>query len=170
MRRRLYFMLPDLPTAQRMMDDLLLARIEARHIHFLARPGIDLGDLPEASVLQKSDIVHGAEMGILIGGVAGMIGGLVMVLFPPEGASLKLVTILITALLGAFFGTWVASMKGSSVPNSRLKSYQNDIEAGRILMIVDVPFDQVQKVCTLVHNRDPQVVTGAPDPTIPAFP
>ena len=37
MRRRLYFIMPDLPSARRMMDDLLLARIEERHIHFLAR-------------------------------------------------------------------------------------------------------------------------------------
>ena len=36
MRRRLLFVLPDLTCARRMMDDLLLARIEERHIHFIA--------------------------------------------------------------------------------------------------------------------------------------
>ena len=39
MRRRLYFIMPDLPSARKMMDDLLLARIEERHIHVLARRG-----------------------------------------------------------------------------------------------------------------------------------
>src|SRR5579885_3248105 len=37
MRRRLYFVLPDLDSARRTADDLLLARIEHRHMYFLAR-------------------------------------------------------------------------------------------------------------------------------------
>ena len=36
MRRRLYYLLPDAGSARKIMDDLLLARIEERHIHFLA--------------------------------------------------------------------------------------------------------------------------------------
>ena len=38
MRRRLYFVLPDVESARRTADDLLLARIEDRHID--RRPGI----------------------------------------------------------------------------------------------------------------------------------
>ena len=37
MRRRLYYVMPDLPSARRMMNDLLLARIEERHIHFIGK-------------------------------------------------------------------------------------------------------------------------------------
>jgi hypothetical protein len=37
MRRRIYWLLPDLESARATMDDLLLARIEKRHIHFVAR-------------------------------------------------------------------------------------------------------------------------------------
>src|SRR6476469_5636464 len=59
-RQRLYYLLPDVASAQEMMNELLLARIEARHMHFLAKRGTPLGDLPEASVLQKTDIVPGA--------------------------------------------------------------------------------------------------------------
>ena len=51
MKRKLYFMLPDIKTAHQMMDQMLLARIEDRNIHFLAKPEISLGDLPEASVI-----------------------------------------------------------------------------------------------------------------------
>jgi hypothetical protein len=38
MRRKLYFVLPDVKSAQGIMDELLLSRIEARHIHFHAKP------------------------------------------------------------------------------------------------------------------------------------
>ena len=62
MRRRLYFIMPDLASARKMMDDLLLARIEERHIHVLARRGTAMDGLHEASHLQKSDLVHGAQV------------------------------------------------------------------------------------------------------------
>ena len=71
MRRRLYFVLPDVQSARTMLNDMLLARIECRHIHFLAARGTLPPDLPEASVLQKTDIVHGAQLGLIIGAVVG---------------------------------------------------------------------------------------------------
>jgi hypothetical protein len=123
MRRRLYFMLPDISTARRVLDEMLLARIEERHIHFLARRGSLPPDLPEASVLQKTDIVHGAEIGLVIGGGTGVIAGILLVLFPPHGGALQLVTVLITALLGALFGAWMASMAATAVPNSMLRRF-----------------------------------------------
>src|ERR1044072_4459728 len=85
MKKRLYFMLPDIQSARSMLDEMLLARVEERRIHFLAKRGTLPDDLPEASVLQKTDIVHGAEMGLVIGGVAGTLGGALVVMLPPGG-------------------------------------------------------------------------------------
>ena len=42
MRRRLYFLLPDLGSAIRTANDLLLARVEDRSMHFLAKRGMSL--------------------------------------------------------------------------------------------------------------------------------
>ena len=70
MRLRMYVTLPDTSSAKKLADDLLLARIEDRHMHFLARRGTDLGELHEASYLQKTDAVHGAAVGLVIGGLA----------------------------------------------------------------------------------------------------
>lgn len=47
MRKRLYFVLPDMPSARGMLDEMLFARIEERHIHFLARRGTLPEDRPE---------------------------------------------------------------------------------------------------------------------------
>jgi len=170
MRRRLYFMLPDSNSAREMLDEMLLARIEIRYIHFLARRGTLPSELPEASVLQKTDIVHGAQLGVAIGGVAGTLGGLLVVLFPPGGTSLQLVTVLIAALLGSLFGAWASSMAASAVPNSKLKAFHPDIEQGRVLMMVDVPMRRVQEIAKLVARRHPEAVSGGFEPTIPAFP
>jgi hypothetical protein len=170
MRRRLYFLLPDLASARQTVDDLLLARIEAGHIHVLGRRGMDLGDLPEASVFQKTDLVHGAQTGALLGFALGAFGGALLIVFPPGGASLQLVTVLISSLLGAVFGLWVASLVGASVPNSKLKHFQSWIEQGKLLLMVDVPFGSAERITELVARRHPEAVSGGTEPTIPAFP
>jgi hypothetical protein len=170
MRRRLYFMVPDAMEARLIRDELLLARIENGHIHVLAKDGVALGDLHEASILQKTDFVHGAETGLVIGGGMGVLAGVVALLFPPAGVSLQMVTILVTALVGAAFGAWVSSMVASSIPNSRLRTFESGIEAGRILMMVDVPGSRVDEIRKLVASRHPEVPGCAQEPTIPAFP
>lgn len=170
MRRRLYFLLSDLGGARQVVDDLLLARIEARHIHVLARRDVDIADLPEASVFQKTDLIHGAQSGAAMGAAGGALLGAVLVLFPPGGSDLQLVTILLTTLLGGVFGIWVASLVGASVPNSRLKQFDLWIEQGKLLLMVDVPLSKTERIIELVHARHPEAVAGGTEPTIPAFP
>lgn len=170
MRRRLYFLLPDLPSARGTVDDLLLARIEARRIHVLARRGTELQDLPEASVLQKTDVVHGAQVGAVLGAIAGAVGGTLLVAFPPTGLSMQLVAVLVAALLGALFGVWAASLAGASVPNSKLKQFQSWIDQGHLLLMVDVWLHECDRINELVTRRHPEAVSGGTEPTIPAFP
>jgi len=170
MRRRLYFMLPHLHSARQIVDDLLLARIEARHIHVLAPRDADIGDLPEATVFQKTDLVHGAQVGTLIGGLLGALAGIVLVAFPPGDMHLQLVTVLILAIAGAVFGLWVASLAGATVPNSRLRQFRAWIDQGKLLLMVDVPFAQQARIVEIVRRRHPEAVPGGSEPTIPAFP
>ncbi len=170
MRRRLYFMLPDVKSARAMLDEMLLARIHVERIHFLARRGTLPDDLPEANVLQKTDVVHGAQLGVLIGAAAGLIGGLAAVFFPPEGMSVQLVIVLIGGVAGALLGAWMSSMAASAVPNTKLKAFHPEIERGRVLMMVDVPMQRAAQISQLVANQHPEAVSGGYEPTIPAFP
>lgn len=170
MKRRLYFVLPNLASAKQIVNDLLLARIEDRHMHFHAKDGVSLDGLHQANLLQTSDIVHGAESGLVVGGVAGVMAGIAVMLFPPTGVSMQLVTVLISAVLGSVFGVWVSSMIASSVPNSRLREYERDIEEGKILLMVDVPSSRVAEIRELFANRHPEAHGGSQEATIPAFP
>ena len=170
MRRRLYFMVPDATSARQIRDELLLARIEDGHIHVLARDGLPLPGLHEASILQKSDFVHGAETGLAVGGGIGIIAGLVAVFFPPAGVELQLVTVLLTALVGAVFGAWVASMVASSIPNSRLKTFESAIASGRVLMMIDTPSGRVDEIKKRIAAHHPEAMNSGIEPTIPAFP
>jgi hypothetical protein len=170
MRRRLYFILPDLASARRVADDLLLARVEDRHMHFLAQRGTDLGELHEAGYMQKTDLVHGAEVGLAIGGAGGFLLGIFVFLVPPEGVTLQLATVLFTTLASAFLGAWIASLAGTAVPNSRLKLYHDDIAHGKILLMLDVPVRRVEEIRALISRHHPEAGAGRMEPTLPAFP
>jgi hypothetical protein len=50
--RRLYFLVPDTQVGKKVVDELLLAHIEWKHIHVVARRGTPLENLPEASFWQ----------------------------------------------------------------------------------------------------------------------
>jgi hypothetical protein len=170
MRRRLYVICPDLQAAQQTMNDLLLARIDERHIHALATRGAPMDGLHEANVLQKSDLVHGAEAGLVLGGIGGVLLGVLLLLMPPAGFKLQLVTVLITALGGALFGTWASSLVAASVPNTKLLAFAKDIEEGKYLMMVDVPFRRVEEIQKLLRKRHPEDKDGGVEPSMPAFP
>ena len=171
MNRRLYFVLPDVDTAQQVEKDLLLARIEDRHMHFLGKRGTDLKDLPEASLGQKTDLFHGMRVGLVAGGATGTCVGFILYQFPSLiGVSLDVGIAAILALVGAIFGAWVSSMIGSSTPNVRLREYEKTMEEGHILLMLDVPKERVDEVREIIRSHHPEVEDHGLDPDIPRFP
>ena len=170
MRLRMYVTLPDVASARQLANDLLLARIEDRHMHFLARRGTDLGELHEASYLQKTDAVHGAFTGLVIGAIVGVLVGLLLVYFPPGGASIQLVAVLIAALVGAFLGIWMAAMMGLQVPNTQLKGFEQELQEGKILLMLDVPAGRYEEIRQVIARTHPEAADRGQEPTVPAFP
>jgi len=170
MKRRLYFLLPDVECATRTTDDLLLARVEDRHMHCLAKRGTELGELHEASYLIKTDLMRGAGIGLFCGALGGVILGYMIVNHPPEGTHPGLAAAMIAAIVGALLGVWMGSMAATAVPNSRLKQFENDIARGKVLMIVDVPYEKVDRIRDIVAARHPEVVAMTQETRYPAFP
>ena len=170
MRRRLYFLLPDVESAHRTADDLLLARVEDRHMRFLARRGTEFSGLHEAGYLIKTDFMHGAGVGMGLGALGGAAVGALMVFYPIEGTQPHPLAFFIAVLIGAVLGAWVASMVGASVPNSKLRQFQRELDAGKVLMMVDVPYDAVEQISGIVTVRHPEAVPAGRVRPYPVFP
>ncbi len=167
--KRIYFLIPNIGIAKKIVDVLLLARVDQRHIHVLAKRNTPLEDLPEASFLQKSDFVPALERGMVFGGLTGIVLGAMLMTFPGELA-LNGGTILATFLIGTGLGAWISSMVGSSIGNSQLKHFEPAIESGKFLMMVDVPRSRVESIEELVKKDYPEAVYEGTEPTMPAFP
>lgn len=170
MRRRLYFVLPDVKSAQAIHNELLLSKIEERHIHVLARSDVDLADLPEASLLQRSDLVHGAQLGAIIGAFAGVLLGSLAVMMGYIVSGLEVWSVGSVTVGGALIGLFASTMVAVNIPNSRLKAFYGQIEQGRLLMMVDVPVAQVEAISAMVKGHHPEAQVRDVEPTIPAFP
>jgi len=170
MKRRLYFLLPDVESCTRTVNDLLLARVEDRHMHCLAKRGTDLGELHEASYLLKTDLMRGAAIGVFFGALAGVILGYLIVNYPPQGTHPGLAAAVLAALVGAALGVWVGSMAATGVPNSRLQQFGDQLERGKVLLIVDVPYEKVDRIREIVAARHPEVVASSQETRYPAFP
>jgi hypothetical protein len=168
--RRLYFLLPNVDSAKVIVDELLLARIEERHIHIAASDHHVLTEahLPEANLLQESDFVPAVERGLAVGGATGVLAGIAAVAIP--GVGLAGGAILGIGLAGAGVGAWVSSMIGISAPSSRLTEFEKAIEEGNLLMMVDVPKARVDEITTLVRKHHPEAHIEGTEPVIPAFP
>ena len=170
MRRRLYWLLPNVESAKRTADDLLLARIEDRHMHFLARRGTDLGLVHEASVLQKTDVRHAAGRGLFLGALLGALAAWLLAQFPIAGLEFKQGGVLIMIAVGAAFGVFASTLAGCAVPNSKLARFADDIEQGKILLMVDVPNTRVEEVQQRVLRSHPEAAWHGVEATVPAFP
>lgn len=168
--RRIYFLIPDVTDAKRIVDELLLARVEDRHIHIIAREGTPLEDLPEANLAQKSNLVPALERGITVGGATGILAGIVAVTFPPTGLVLGGGAVLGIGLAGAGFGALMSTMIDVSAPNSRTKQFQEAVENGKLMMLVDVPKGRVREIEDLVARHHPDAEIEGTEPTIPPFP
>ena len=106
--------------------------------------------------------------GFAAGAVLGVGIGLylpVMGLAAPGG----LVAVLL-ALLGAVFGAWASSMIGISTPSKRLARFEPAIEAGQLLLMVDVPRTRVEEIEARLQALHPEAHLEGVEPNIPAFP
>ena len=171
MSRRIYWLIPDVASARRTVNDLLVARIPVQHIKCFGREGMNLSGLHPANVFQTTDVIYAAESGLLIGGTMGMGAGVLVALYYPLGfESLHWGIVAILGVLGALFGAWSSSLIGISVPSHRLKRFEAAIEQGEILLMVDVPSLQVKVVEELLQASHPEARLEGEDPDTPVFP
>jgi hypothetical protein len=170
MKRRLYFLLPNVDSAKTVHNELLLARIEERNMHVLARDDISLNGLPEASLLEKSDLIHGLQLGFIIGGFTGIVLAMstyLLGMIVPGWETISMGGIIVA---GAFIGSWTSSMVAINMQNTRLKEFMKEVNSGELLYMVDVPVHRIDEISKLVDSKHPEASMRGIEHTIPAFP
>jgi hypothetical protein len=158
MKRRLYFLLPDVTHARSVVSELLTTGVTTDHVHAHAKPGVDLQDLPQASGRQRKDFSARLETvlwdGNLIVFFAALLALVVMAYLQITWYWLLLpaAVMLATFILGEEFTR--------RVPDVHLSEFQDALRHGEILLMIDVPVTDVEHVEALVTRQHPEAVTG----------
>jgi hypothetical protein len=168
--RRLYFLVPDTQIGKKVVDELLLAHVEWKHIHVVAKRGTPLEDLPEASHWQKSDLIPAMLRAVPIGGATGLLCGLVGLALQPHLVVAGGAVLLATSLAGVGVGTLLGGMVGLNVGSTRLKAFENAIERGELLVIADVARREVEAITDRIRKVHPRAEVEGTEPRVPAFP
>ena len=98
------------------------------------------------------------------------VNGVVAAMFPIIGDDPQWGMIAVLGILGALFGAWAASMIGVSTPSHRLKRFEQAIEQGQLLLMVDVPRSRVREIEERLEALHPEARFGGVEANIPAFP
>ncbi|MFD0738893.1 hypothetical protein ACFQZQ_06320 [Lysobacter koreensis] len=135
MKTRHVFSTPDLETAQAAMAAARQAGIDDECLLLVARSDIELDSIPDGRKEADSDFIPAALRGAGYGGATGLLVGLVAVVLTPIG--LTVAGVGAVAAAGALVGCWASALVGSSLPDPVRRKFHDEIEAGRILLVID---------------------------------
>ena len=160
MKTRLFFLVPGEHAAKKIVGDLKEAKVAEKDISAVAsRESYPLDEgIPEAGILETSDLGPAAKRGALAGSSAGLLAGLIAVPFMPLGIVAAGGAIAVLTAAGALTGTWASTLIGISVTNTHIKQFEEALDEGQILMLVDVDEDRRAKVEAIVRLSHPEAV------------
>jgi hypothetical protein len=150
MKTRRVFSTPDMPAANRAIAAARDAGVADENISLIARSDIEMDAVPDDRIDASSDFVPAALRGAGAGGAIGLVAGLVAIAIPPIGitvAGVGLITLVSAAVAG-----WSAALAGSAVPNHVRRKFEQEIEAGKILVVIDDDARSATRVNAIVAN------------------
>ncbi|MEO8748442.1 MAG: hypothetical protein ABI379_12415 [Rhodanobacter sp.] len=152
MKTRHVYSTPDVPAAEFAVQALRRAGIPEEDISLIARHDIELKQIDDARIERRSDFAQGALKGVVGGAGSGLLVGLIAMVVPPLGLTLAGVAAM--TLAGAGVGTWTGMLAGASVPGSVRQKFEDDIAAGRVLVVVDGENEQLASAETALLPLD----------------
>jgi hypothetical protein len=154
---KMFFVIPDVDSAHHVVSELRHRNLDEDQISLVARETVPLEDLPEASLVEKSDAIPGMRRGVAVGGATGLLAGLAATTVPGTGLVLGGGALAGLSALGAASGAWVSAMVGGSVRNSELTPFADALNRGQIVMSVEVPPTEAESILAVVRQRHPAV-------------
>jgi hypothetical protein len=158
MKRRLYFLLPDTGHARTVVDELETSGIDRSHLHIMAAPEVDLEGLPVATRNQRKDLGARLETRLWNGNLAlFFIALLLLIVLAVMQVSWYWLLLPGAIMLATFLSGEEFTRK---IPNVHLSEFADAIHHREILLMIDVPVNQVARIEDLVLKHHPEAVAG----------
>ena len=159
--RRIYYLLDDIDEADLISDTLHDNGIADWQFHVMAKDeeGLYRHHLHRANILQKRDVVHSGERGALIGGAVGLYLSAFILPWSISSNILLMSVLMVLTTVGVIVG----GLLGNTHENYKIARFHEDLEKGRLLIMLDVKKDQHKLVMSLMENKFPDLKSAGND-------
>lgn len=160
--KRIYFIAPSIDSTSSIVDELHEIGITDEDIHVVGKDHAQLQEahIHEAGLLETTDVTHSMHVGARYGAILGAIAGVIAAFVLPIGWLGKLLVVAGLAAFGTAFGAWASSLVGISIPEPGVEKYQQAVEQGQLLMLVDVSDDQEKEIRNAIRLHHPEARIG----------
>lgn len=168
--KRHYYISDDLDDLEHVEEELKKAGLETPQMHVLSRDdaGVALHEhLHPVEAVLKKDVVHGTEIGAVIGVIgAALVLGVSYISGVTEAVGWVPFLFLAVVVLG--FCTWEGGLFGIQKPHQEFKRFEADLDAGKHVFFVDVDSEQEAALSSIVdkHPRMQQAGEGRATPKV----
>ncbi|MEH6589840.1 MAG: NAD/FAD-utilizing enzyme [Halioglobus sp.] len=167
--KRHYYISTDLDDLERVETDLEEAGVSTPQIHVLSEDdaGVETHHLHEVEAVLKRDVVHGTELGAVVGVVAAAaILGIAWYSGLTETYTWVPAIFLSVIVLG--FCTWEGGLIGIQEPHTDFRRFQDELHAGKHVLFVDVPIEQ-ESILQAVVRKHPKLTAAGEGNSTPGW-
>ena len=168
--KRHYYLSDDLDDLEHVEEELERAGVQTPQIHVLSRDdaGVALhAHLHPVEAVLKKDVVHGTEVGAVIGVIGA---SLVLFVSYYSGVTEQVgwVPFVFLAVVVLGFCTWEGGLFGIQETHHDFKRFDADLDAGKHVFFVDVDEEQEAALSAIVeaHPRMTQAGEGKATPKV----
>ncbi len=159
--KRHYYISDDLDDLEIVERDLEAAGVTTPQIHVLSDDdaGLEEHHLHQVEAVLKKDVVHGTEMGAVVGVIAAA-AVLALAYFSGLTETYTWVPAIFLAVVVLGFCTWEGGLIGIQEPHVDFKRFQEDLKAGRHVLFVDVDPEQEDTLRDITGQHPKLVPAG----------
>lgn len=152
--KRHYYISDDLEDLEVIERQLEAAGVTSPQIHVLSRDdaGLEEHHLHQVEAVLKKDVVKGTELGAVVG-VIGAILVLVLAWISGLTETYTWIPAIFLAIVVLGFCTWEGGLIGIQEPHTDFRRFQQDLDAGRHILFVDVDPEQESILRSVVSEH-----------------
>lgn len=146
--KRLYYLTDSTDCVEQIASEVHRWGISDWNFHVLSkdRAGLSKHQNHTDTLLHQKSIIPTSERGAFIGVAAGIAAALGVSLFMPLLESVGRIPFAVIVFMCALLGAWLVALFSMHEEQQKLRKFQDDIESGKYLIMVDVKKGHVELV------------------------
>jgi hypothetical protein len=156
---------PTLGSTQQISKDLREAGVNDWFLHVVSKDeaGLKREQIHSSNYLETLDLLRAGFIGANIGLIVGVIAAGLVMYFEPFGPDVPGFIYFIIIAVTTLFGSWEGGLYGVATKNQKLSRFDEDIEAGKYLILIYARNDQEETVKTMMATKHREAAHVASD-------